>query len=65
VPEPLVDGRLRSYAGDVRMGDLRGSGEPDFLVYRSRDVAHDKGGMRISAFCARTSARPRASTTSD
>ena len=28
------------------MGDLRGSGEPDFLVYRSRDVAHDKGGMK-------------------
>ena len=36
VPEPpcteaLVGGRLRRYAGDVRVGDLRGSGETDFL----------------------------------
>ena len=51
----LVGGRARRYAGDVRVGDLRGSGEVDFLVYRSRDVAHDEGGMKpcfMGAFTA-------------
>jgi len=53
--ETLVGGRSRRYAGDVRVGDLRGSGEADFLVYRSRDVAHDEGGMKpcfMGAFTA-------------
>lgn len=36
--EALVGGRWRRYAGDVRVGDLGGSGDTDFLVYRSRDA---------------------------
>ena len=53
--EVRVGGRLRRYAGDVRVGDLRGSGETGFLVSRSRDVAHDEGGMKpcvMGAFTA-------------
>ena len=53
--EAVIAGRPHRYAGDVRMGDLTGSGEVDFLVYRSADVAHDEGGMKpcfIGAFAA-------------
>lgn len=38
--------RSISYGGDLRMGDLRDSGEADFLVYRSVDKGHDEGGMK-------------------
>ena len=47
--------RPHRYAGDVRVGDLTGSGTADYLVYRSVDVAHDEGGMKpcfIGAFTA-------------
>lgn len=45
-------GQLR-YGGDVRLGDLRGTGRADFLVYRCTDDAHDGGGTKpcfIAAF---------------
>ena len=48
------EGGLR-YGGDVRFGDLRGTGQVDFLVYRSLDDAHDGGGMKpcfMAAFSA-------------
>ncbi len=41
-----VKGRTVSYGGDIRIGDLRNSGQADFLVYRSVDNAHDEGGMK-------------------
>ena len=53
--ETPIGGRQHRYAGDVRVGDLTGSGTVDFLVYRSVDVAHDEGGMKpcfIGAFTA-------------
>jgi hypothetical protein len=34
------------YGGDIRVGDLTGNGIVDFLVYRSREDAHDGGGMK-------------------
>jgi len=43
------------YAGDIRVGDLTGSGSLDFVVYRSVDIAHDEGGMKpcfLAAFTA-------------
>ncbi len=43
------------YGGDIRMGDLRNSGQADFLVYRSVENAHDEGGMKpcfLGAFTA-------------
>jgi hypothetical protein len=49
-----VDGKSVQYAGDVRMGDLRGTGEVDFLVYRSVDDAHDGGGMKPCFMAALT-----------
>jgi len=42
----MAGGRSFDYGGDIRMGDLRGTGQVDFLVYRSRDDAHDGGGMK-------------------
>ena len=51
-----VDGRSVSYAGDVRMGDLRGRGQAEFLVYRSLDNAHDGGGMKPCFLAAFTMA---------
>ena len=50
-----VGDRSVTYGGDVRIGDLRNSGEADFLVYRSVDNAHDEGGMKpcfLGAFTA-------------
>lgn len=50
-----VGGRSVVYGGDVRIGDLRNSGEADFLVYRALDNAHDGGGMKpcfVGAFTA-------------
>ena len=50
-----VEGRPQRYGGDVRLGDLRGTGQADFLVYRSVDDAHDGGGMKpcfLAAFTA-------------
>ncbi|MFC1526062.1 hypothetical protein ACFL6X_04535 [Candidatus Latescibacterota bacterium] len=41
-----VKGRSIRFGGDVRLGNLRGGGQADFLVYRSVDVAHDEGGMK-------------------
>lgn len=41
-----IDGKRITYAGDVRIGDLRGTGQADILVYRSVDDAHDGGGMK-------------------
>ncbi len=41
-----VDGETIRYAGDIRLGDLRGTGRADLLVYRSVDDAHDGGGMK-------------------
>ena len=35
-----------TYGGDIRMGDLTGNGQVDFLVYRSVDNFHDGGGMK-------------------
>lgn len=35
-----------NYGGDIRIGDLNGDGEANFLVYRSQDDAHDGGGMK-------------------
>ena len=35
-----------TYGGDIRIGDLRGSGQADLLVYRSVHDAHDGGGMK-------------------
>lgn len=34
------------FGGDIRIGDLSGNGQVDFLVYRSVDDAHDGGGMK-------------------
>ena len=34
------------YGGDLRIGDLRNTGQADLLVYRSADDAHDGGGMK-------------------
>jgi hypothetical protein len=48
-----VDGKGLVFGGDIRIGDLTGDGEVDFLVYRSVDKAHDVGGMKpcfIGAF---------------
>ena len=50
-----VGDRTVSYGGDIRIGDLRNSGQADFLVYRSVDNAHDEGGMKpcfLGAFTA-------------
>jgi hypothetical protein len=58
VPVPFcvaenVRGSAATYGGDIRVGDLRGTGDLDFLVYRSVANAHDGGGMKpcfIGAF---------------
>ena len=50
-----VNGKSLTYGGDIRIGDLRNTGEVDFLVYRSVDDAHDGGGMKpcfLGAFTA-------------
>ena len=50
-----VKGHPVSYGGDIRIGDLRNTGQADFLVYRSVDNAHDEGGMKpcfLGAFTA-------------
>ncbi len=50
-----VGGREVTYGGDLRIGDLRGEGVADFLVYRSVGDAHDGGGMKpcfLGAFTA-------------
>lgn len=48
IPEAFVtegpEGIL--FGGDIRVGDLSGDGDVDFLVYRSQDDAHDGGGMK-------------------
>ena len=41
-----AEGQMVCYGGDIRVGDLRGTGQADFLVYRSLDDAHDGGGMK-------------------
>jgi len=41
-----AEGTGQAFGGDVRIGDLRGRGRADFLVYRSVDDAHDGGGMK-------------------
>ena len=38
----IVEGAPVSFGGDIRIGDLRGTGHVDLLVYRSRDDAHDE-----------------------
>jgi len=50
-----VGGRSVTYGGDIRIGDLRNSGEADFLVYRSADSTPDERGMKpcfLGAFTA-------------
>ena len=50
----ITEGAL-AYGGDIRIGDLRNSGQADFLVYRSVGNAHDEGGMKpcfLGAFTA-------------
>lgn len=51
IPEALtregcIGERTVRYGGDIRIGDLTGSGTPDLLVYRSVHNAHDGGGMK-------------------
>ena len=41
-----VRGHAVTYGGDIRIGDLRNTGQADFLVYRSVHNAHDEGGMK-------------------
>jgi hypothetical protein len=41
-----INGKSHTYGGDVRMGDLTGNGQVDFVVYRSLEDAHDGGGMK-------------------
>ena len=41
-----VEGRPLDFGGDLRIGDLRGGGVADFLIYRSVESAHDGGGMK-------------------
>ncbi len=46
--DAMVEDRLLQFGGDIRIGDLSGDGQADFLVYRSAD-----GGMKpcfIGAF---------------
>ena len=53
--EERRDGRTLLYGGDIRIGDLRNRGEPDFLVYRSAPGADGEGGTRpcfLGAFTA-------------
>lgn len=50
-----VQDRAVFFGGDIRTGDLRNTGQADFLVYRSVDNAHDEGGMKpcfLGAFTA-------------
>ncbi len=52
IPEELLttgeapDGSTLTYGGDIRIGDLDGDGNPELIVYRSVDDAHDGGGMK-------------------
>ena len=41
-----VEGRPLDFGGDLRIGDLRGRGTADFLVYRYFEGAHDGGRMK-------------------
>lgn len=45
IPDVLIK-EGAAFGGDIRMGDLTGNGEVDFLVYRSIDDAHDGGGLK-------------------
>lgn len=54
IPKSLLSAD-ETYGGDIRIGDLAGNGQVDFLVYRSVDDAHDGGGLKpcfIGAFSA-------------
>ncbi|MEM9672320.1 MAG: hypothetical protein AAF992_06975 [Bacteroidota bacterium] len=44
--EFLLSNDSLTFGGDIRIGDLTGNGQVDFLVYRSEDDAHDGGGMK-------------------
>ena len=44
--ELLTTNDSLTFGGDIRMGDLTGDGQVDFLVYRSEDNAHDGGGIK-------------------
>ncbi len=44
--EFLTSNDILTFGGDIRMGDLTGDGQVDFMVYRSEDNAHDGGGMK-------------------
>ena len=46
--EAEVKGEPLAYGGDVRIGDLTGNGQVDFLIYRSVDNGHGGGGMKPS-----------------
>ena len=45
VTETPRDKRV-TYGGDIRIGDLRNTGQADCLVYRSRDDGSDDGAMK-------------------
>lgn len=48
-----VDGTAPPYGGDIRIGDLRNTGQADFIVYRSLVGGHKHGGLKpvfIGAF---------------
>jgi len=44
--EFLAQGKDGSFGGDLRVGDLTGNGQVDFLVYRAVDNFCDGGGMK-------------------
>ena len=41
-----VGDRAITYGGDIRIGDLRATGQADFLVYRCAGNLQDQGGMK-------------------
>lgn len=47
-PEFLVNGNNLTYGGDIRMGDLRNTGQADFVVYRAANSVD--GGAVQSCF---------------
>lgn len=49
IPAELLSQHTNNnFGGDIRIGDLTGNGEVDFLVYRSTGNMHDGGGMKPS-----------------
>ena len=42
----LIETEQGHFGGDIRLGDLTGNGQADFIVYRAVDNFHDGGGMK-------------------